>query len=188
MTVYSDIVLKLNEVVKASIKPYINGDTDTINLFGLANSYFINEYETAPMVNNGGELTYIYDLDYPITGYHKLNDSLLNLDKNKSFGNKKRISAKNILSTVIIGKRNAVTTDPETLALVICSQLFDTAIEAGAVKGFTMGTGFVTDQLAILKSEFQGKNYDFKYNNPDYFLIKVNYTLTLELVVNCLTC
>lgn len=188
MNIYSDIVEKLNEILAASIKPFIDGDTDTIKLFGLANSYVMENDSTAPMVNVNGELSYLLKLDYPITGYHRLTETTFNLDKTKSFGTKKHIAVKNNLSFTVIGKRATLNTDPETLALSISSQLYDVSINLPKAKGETLATSFTTDPLNILKSEFQGKDYDFKYNNPDYFFIKINYSLTLEMIANCLTC
>lgn len=188
MKIYSEIFEKMNGVIKTSIAPFVDGDTNTINLFGLANSYVMANDATAPMVNLNGELSYLWDLDYPITGYHRLINTDIVPNKSKSFGGKIHIAVNNSIDLVIIGKRNAVITDPETLAMSISSQLFDIQINANNVKGHTQAKGFKTDPLAILKSEFQGKDYDLKYNNADYFFLKVNYSLTLEMVANCLTC
>ena len=188
MNIYSDILSELNGFISASLAPYAAIPAESLRLFGLSSSYYVQEETTAPMVNLDGELSYIYNLDYPLIGYHKMVDSALLLDPKKSVGDKKAIASKADMQLVLIGYRTQFNTEPETIALDLSGRLFDVHIEADKIKGCVTSNRFSTDQLAILKSELQGLEYSSKYNSPDFFTIKINYSLILEFYSNCLTC
>lgn len=186
MKIYNQIIEGINGVLKETIHSYVNGDTSTINLFGLANIYRVENDKTAPMVNNNGELQYLWNLDYPVLGYHRLTST--DFKPKTGFGSTEILSGASAISFIVVGKRETLNTEPETLALAISSQLLDTAIDAKPLSVNISLNGFKSEPNDIIKVEMSSKDYADKYNNPDYFFLKINYSLLIEFKANCLTC
>lgn len=190
MEIISTIINTVNSHFKKGVKAYISGSTETINLFPVADISRLSDGKMAPMVNVGdGELVPVLELDYPLTGYHKQMET--NFKTVQDFGGLSNLSVEINSQFVLLGKRENLNIDVETFALyasLVLGGINAKDLKTTYYRGGVHVNKYTTDLIAILTREFTTKNFDEKYFNPEYFAVRINYTLNVELSGNCLTC